>query len=218
MIQPTGCNAVPTPSTCTGFGPNAITVIGPPDTPNNIWTVNDANSKWVGPIGNQTTPPVQNNTIFNSTSDFFVYRLFVNFAALGLYGNTASVQLRWLSDNNVNSVSTPTQQSHIRVCAAANPTSPVCGAGTRVTNSNSGPENTVNFANQAPVTIGSSYFTAQQMAIDFVVFNSPISFGANPTGLRVEILSATADPVPEPATLSMMGLALIGLGLIARRK
>ena len=215
LIQPTGCSAVPTPASCTGFGPNAITVIGPPGA---LWTANDANSAWVGPIGNQTTPPVQNNTIYNSSTDFYVYRLFINFSSLGLYGNTASVQLRWLSDNNVNSVNTPTQQSHIRVCAAANPGSPVCDASTRVTNSNAGPENTVNFASQLPVTIGPSYFTAQQMAMDFVVFNSPIAFGANPTGLRVEILSATADSVPEPGTLSMMGLALIGLGLIARRK
>jgi len=216
LIQPAGCSAIPAPANCAGFGPNAITVIGPPDTPGNIWTVNDANSKWVGPIGNQAS--VQNDTIFNSTTDYYVYRLFINFASLGLYGNTASVQLRWLSDNNVNSVNTPSQQSHIRVCAAANPGSPVCDAATRVTGSNSGPENTVNFSSQAPVTIGPSYFTAQQMALDFVVFNSPIAFGANPTGLRVEILSATADPVPEPATLSMMGLALIGLGFIARRK
>ena len=218
LIQPTGCNVVPTPVTCTGFGPNAITVIGPPTPPGNIWTPNDANSAWVGPIGTQTTPPVQNNTLYNSSSDFYVYRLLLNFSSLGLYANTANVQLRWLSDNNINSVSNPTENSHIRVCAANSPTGPVCGASTRVTNSNSGPENTANFANQAAVTIAASYFTAQQVALDFIVYNSPITFGANPTGLRVEILSAEADQVPEPMTLSMMGLGLVALGLFARRK
>jgi len=220
LIQPSGCGVVPTPANCAGFGLNPVTVIGPPDTPGNIWTINDANSKWVGPIGDQRS--VQSNTLFNSTTDFYVYRLLIDFTSLGLHANTASVELRWLSDNSVNSVSTPTQQSHIRVCAAANAGSPVCDAASRVTGSNSGIENTVNFANQTPVTIDSSYFTSQLMAMDFVVYNSPIAFGANPTGLRVEILSATADPVPdpvpEPATLSMMALALTGLGLFARRK
>ncbi|MBL8177041.1 MAG: PEP-CTERM sorting domain-containing protein [Bryobacterales bacterium] len=216
LIKPAGCDAVPAPSNCTGFGPNAVTVIGPPDGANPIWTANDANSAWVGPIGDQRN--VQANTIFNSSSDFFVYRLFVNFGALGLYGNTATVQLRWLSDNNINNVNVPTEQSHIRVCAAANPTSPVCGAGTRVASSNSGAHNVNPFNSQPAVTLGPSVFTAQQMAIDFVVFNSPVVAGANPTGLRVEILSANADPVPEPMTLSMIALGLIGLGLYRRSR
>lgn len=214
LIQPTGCSVVPTPATCASFGPNAITVIGPPGT---LWSANDANSAWVGPIGDQTN--VQNNTIYNNSSDPYTYRMIVDFAALQLYYSTASVSLRVLSDNNVNSVGNPTDQSHIRVCAipdAANRTA--CASNTRVTGSATGAENTNPFSSQAPVTINAAYFTSALMAIDFVVYNSPIAFGANPSGLRVEILSANADPVPEPMTFSLIGLGLLGLGLYSRRK
>ncbi len=213
LIKPTGCDVVPAPANCSGFGPNAITVVGPPGT---VWSANDAESAWVGPIGNQQS--VGSNDIYNSSTDFFVYRMLINFAALGLYADTANVSLRWLSDNNVNNVNTPSQQSHIRVCSVANANSPVCAESTRVTGSNSGAENTNPFSSQAPVNIGPSYFTGQLIALDFIVFNSPIAFGGNPSGLRVQILSAEADPVPEPMTLSMMGLGLLGLGLYARRK
>lgn len=48
--------------------------------------------------------------------------------------------------------------------------------------------------------------------LTFNVFNGP---GAGPTGLRVEFLSATAAPVPEPSTAL---LALIGLGTFLRRR
>jgi hypothetical protein len=60
------------------------------------------------------------------------------------------------------------------------------------------------------------------MALDFIVYNSNIGFGFNPTGMRVEILSADAEaaqnPVPEPATLGMISFALIGAGLWHRRR
>ena len=61
------------------------------------------------------------------------------------------------------------------------------------------------------------------MALEFVVYNSPIAFGENPTGMRLEVLSANADidpdsTVPEPLSFTMMGLGLIGLGLYSRRK
>lgn len=214
LIQPAGCNAVPAPAACTGFGPNAITVVGPPGT---LWSANDASSAWVGPIGNQTN--VQNNTIYNNSSDPYVYRMIVDFAALHLYATTANISLRVLSDNNVNNVGNATDQSHIRVCAIGDSSNRTpCGATSRVTGSATGAENTNPFSSQAAIDINSSYFTASLMAIDFVVYNSPIAFGANPSGLRVEVLSATADAVPEPMTFALMGMGLAGLGLLARRK
>lgn len=48
--------------------------------------------------------------------------------------------------------------------------------------------------------------------LTFNVFNGP---GAGPTGVRIEFLSATAAPIPEPSTAL---LALIGLGALWRRR
>jgi len=214
LIPPTGCNVIPAPSNCTGFGPNAITVVGPPGT---LWSANDAGSAWVGPIGNQSA--VQNNSIYNSSSDPYTYRMIVNFAALLLDPLTANVSLRVLSDNNVNNLANPSDQSHIRVCAVGDASNRTpCGSTSRVTGSATGAENTNPFSSQAAININSSYFTSALMAIDFVVYNSPIAFGANPSGLRVEVLSATADPVPEPMTVTLIGVGMLGLGLLARRK
>jgi hypothetical protein len=57
--------------------------------------------------------------------------------------------------------------------------------------------------------------------LDFIVYNWPCGgcapdFG-NPVGLRVNIISATAEPVPEPGTFALIGAGLIGAGILGRR-
>lgn len=42
--------------------------------------------------------------------------------------------------------------------------------------------------------------------------------GYNPTGLRVDGIEGTYDIVPEPATMALLGLGLLGLAGIGRRK
>lgn len=56
--------------------------------------------------------------------------------------------------------------------------------------------------------------------LDFIVNNwdCPGCNNSNPVGLRVNILSATAEPVPEPATFALLGLGLIALGFLRRRR
>jgi hypothetical protein len=60
------------------------------------------------------------------------------------------------------------------------------------------------------------------MALDFIVYNTPLDDGPNPSGLRVEILSATASdtppaPVPEPSTWVLFGAGMLILAIYARR-
>lgn len=62
--------------------------------------------------------------------------------------------------------------------------------------------------------------------LDFLVLNDPSILGLNPTGLRVEFLSATAlsasgtptSVVPLPAAAWLLGSGLVGLFSFARRK
>lgn len=55
--------------------------------------------------------------------------------------------------------------------------------------------------------------------ITFEVENAPNpSGGDNPTALRVEIESADANATPEPGTMLLLGTALAGIGLVARRR
>lgn len=64
----------------------------------------------------------------------------------------------------------------------------------------------------------SSGFLAGINTLDFIVTNLFQATG-NPTGVRVEFLSANADAVaiPEPGTLALAGLALAGIALRRRK-
>jgi len=74
----------------------------------------------------------------------------------------------------------------------------------------------VGYSSLGPFTLGSG-FIAGINTLDFVVNNIGGEI-TNPTGLRVEFQSATADQVPVPAAIWLLGSGLLGLIGIARRR
>ena len=81
--------------------------------------------------------------------------------------------------------------------------------------SNSTPLNTFNTWTLFALPQGSGFISGLN-TLTFVVRNDAGVLG-NPVGLRVE-MSGTANGVPEPATLALLGAGMLCLGMISRRK
>ena len=207
------------------FGPETYVVLGSGfPIASGSWIANDANSTWIGQRPDMTNTLVGGTlggpsgvNIFASNTDAYVYRMVFNLTALGLNPSTASIQLAWASDNRDNAGGGG--NSHIRLCSINSAADPFCSASFTVPGSgNAGQDQpltavTIN-SSTCPGCIGSGL-----MAIDFVVFNSEVLNGYNPSGLRVDILSATTDAdVPEPATLSLIGLGMVAVACVRRRQ
>lgn len=241
IIPPATCSGATVSLNCSedgtttnGFGPSSYVVLGPNGTyplvpqawPFGDSAVGTANgSAWLGPRANETNPTVGGTTfpnvdIFGSATEFYVYRLVFNLTALGLDPFTANIQLQWIADNNDNANG---QSSQIRLCTVASAASPVCAASTTVGGLNSTvsqpqAQNATSFGNT--ITINSGY-GAGLMALDFIVYNSVIASGNNPSGARVNIVSANASTpsgVPEPATWALFGVGFLALRAYNGRK
>jgi hypothetical protein len=230
LIPPATCAAATVPLNCSetgstsdGFGPSTYVVMGPNGTyPLNgvAWVMpNDNGSQWIGPRADQTNPTIGGTTfpnvdLFANTTEFYVYRLTFNLTAMGLDPATAVIQLQWISDNNQNQFPTPTQNSHIRLCSISSISDPVCASSTMIASSGNPGQASGTMSGTITITgVG-----AGLQALDFIVYNSVLAFGQNPTGMRVNIISATAnDVIPEPSTLVLVSIGLV-LGILSRRK
>jgi len=105
----------------------------------------------------------------------------------------------------------PTTASITGFYAADNELVEVLLNGTNVGISNTNPTNFIAFSG---FTINNGFQNGTN-TLDFVVNND-----GGPTGLRVEIASATAtaSPVPEPSSLTLLGAGLLGGAGALRRK
>lgn len=205
-----------------GFGPSSYVVLGSPGTyPFNgvAWVANnDANSQWLGPRADQTNPAVGGTTfpnveVFGSNTEFYVYRLVFNLTALGVNPATANIALQWISDNNSNFDVNSPSNAQIRLCSIASATDPVCGVGSTIPSSGNPGQSSPTLS--APINI--SGVPGGLVALDFIVYNAFAAAGANPSGVRVNVISATASDIPEPSTLLLVGAGLIAAGFTRRK-
>lgn len=118
----------------------------------------------------------------------YIYTLV--FSLNGFEPSTAQITGEWASDN----------QSEIFLN----------GINTGVSNGTEG------FASLAPFSITSG-FEPGENELQFEVTQDPPSGKEDPEGLQVNVFSATADAVPEPTTLSLFALSMLGTFLSKKR-
>jgi hypothetical protein len=123
--------------------------------------------------------------------DTYIYR--ITFDLTGLIPGSASLSGQWASDNQTMEI----RLNGVNILGAPN-----CADSTSDTSC---------FTTFDPFSIASG-FVAGTNTLDFVVLN-----GGGPSGLRVEV-AGSADPVPEPGTLLLLGSGITGLVLRRRRR
>jgi hypothetical protein len=122
----------------------------------------------------------------------YVYTL--TFSLNGLAPSTAQITGEWTSDNSSEIL--------------------LNGINTGFSNTSTG------FKALDPFSITRD-FVAGENELQLYVTQAPDAPGGdgkgNPEGLQVNVFSATADPIPEPATLSLFALSMLGLSLKKKR-
>lgn len=126
----------------------------------------------------------------NDTEPAGLYIYTLTFSLSGFDPSTAQITGQWATDN----------QSEILLN----------GINTGLSNGTNG------FDSLAPFSITSNFVAGENELQLYVTQDSPTG-KEDPEGLQVNILSATADPVPEPAMLSLFAVSMLGIYLYGNR-
>lgn len=162
---------------------------------NQIWAANTTTSKWISPQGSYDPAGTVTDLPGNAGYDYYL-----RFDLGGYDHTTAQFNFQYMADNQLMFV----QLNGVTVFTGAN----------YGVNTNYGAE----LGSWNAGTLVSSGFVAGVNTLYFAVYNAPGAI-ANPSGLRVEFTSSDANVViPEPATFALVGLALLGLPLLRRRR
>lgn len=146
------------------------------------------NKRWIANTGSSEW--INATGLGDDTEPVGIYVYTLTFSLNGFDPSTAQIAGQWASDN----------QGEIFLN----------GINTGISNGTNG------FESFAPFSLTSD-FVAGENELQFYVTQLAPSGKEDPEGLQADIFSATADPVPEPATLSLVALSVLGIYAIYPR-
>jgi PEP-CTERM motif len=153
------------------------------------WLADNATSSWIGPV----------NLAGNSTPGTYIFETTFN-VNRGYDLKSLEIIGRWMTDNSGTQI---LLNGHNLTGTTAHPIN--------------NPSGFVSTNDWATFDITQDYFNLGTNTLDFVVSNYTGASG-NPTGLRVEFLSETGAQAPEPGTMMLLGMGMLGLAVYGKRK
>lgn len=149
---------------------------------NGTWTPDDSNSKWIGPVANESVPPWTNqDTDYN-----YIYTTTFNLS--GMIPDTAEITGQFETDNQMLEVI-------------------LNGSVTGIQNLDTG-----GFTYWTPFTITSGFQPGINTLtfVTHNYSDGQVGYISGPTGLRVE-MSGTAEAVPSPAAATTALIGILGI-------